>query len=798
MKKFPYLGRASLFGATALSLISVMTAEVAAQFAIEEITVTARKRDESLREVPLSITAITSNTIAERGVYNFRDIVNLTPALTLSEFGAGTLNFPTIRGLTNLTAGGFAENNVSVFYNGAFLPDPNIVDVTFLDVERIEIVKGPVSALYGRNAFSGVINYVTKRPSDELGGYAQVIAGSDGRYGAQASVSGQVVEGVFGLRLAGRFDDFGGTWEDDTTGTDFGGYKKRAIQLGLEFDPAETVNIFANLLYSDDRYDLPARVFADGNCGAAPGAVQPVICGKVPNFTNETKNQTLATNPSFDQFGNDRETFIGTLDTNIEIGSYTLKSQTTYLDNKRKEIRDQDLSSFGQPFSLLPTANQPAEPVNLATFFSNGQESESFQQELRLSSAEDEAFRWAFGGFYAKFDSTTNDSLLLNGENIPAGRELDPDSIGFVPGFPLIAPGDPLNPDTAQLVDLEDREYSLFGVMDFDATDALTVSAEARWTDQSKFQNSSGTSLAVFFGDNDGPDGIEADFNFWSFRFTADYTLADDSLVYVSAAKGNKAGGFNASTTLDPVDLIFGPEVNWTYEVGYKTLLLDDRLSLDAAVFYSDLSDLQLNGFTVDGLGSVIRNAGEARAYGFELDVTAFIADGVTLRGGIAYTDPEFKQGSILAGGSSPSQCRNIPACADRVITNDQGRAGLDLAGLSLPRQSDWTGTLNLDVVQPLMGDWNWAIRSTYRYESRQFATTPQANVGFVGTRHNANIRAGAETEGYSITAYVNNLFNDGTPYNYGIGLNAATNGRPIAVVYGDRRTFGVEARINF
>lgn len=798
MGKSEYVSRVSLFGATALTLVGVFAAEVSAQMAIEEIVVSARKRDESLQEVPLSITAITSDTIADRGVYNIRDIINLTPALTMSEFGAGTLNFPVIRGLTNLTAGGFAENNVSVFYNGAYLPDPNIIDVTFLDIERVEIVKGPVSALYGRNAFSGVINYVTKRPSDEFEGHAQFIGGSSGRYGAQASVSSQVSDGVFGIRVAGRFDDFGGTWEDNTTGTDFGGYKKRAIQLGLEFDPAESVNIFANLLYADDRYDLPTRVFAAGNCGAAPGATQPVICGKIPDFTDETKNQTLATNPSFDQFGNDRETFIGTLDANIELGSYTLKSQTTYLDSKRKEIRDQDLSSTGQPFALLPTATEPAAPVNLATFFSNGQESESFQQELRLSSPEEEAFRWSFGGFYAKFDSTTNDSLLLNGENIPPGRELDPDSIGFVPGFPLIAPGDPLNPDTAQVVDLEDREISLFGLTDFDVTDAFTLSAEARWTDQRKFQNGSGTSLAVFFGDNDGPDGIEADFDFWSFRLTASYTLPDDSLLYVSAAKGNKAGGFNSSTTLDPVDLFFGPEVNWTYEAGYKSILQDGRVSLEAAVFYSDLSDLQLNGFTADGLGSVIRNAGSARSYGFELDVTAFVAEGITLRGGIAYTNPEFRDGSILAGGSSPRQCPNIPECADRVITNDQGRAGLNLAGLSLPRQSDWTGTLNLDVVQPLTGDWNWAVRSTYRFQTRQYATTPQANVGYSGTRHIANIRAGAETERYSITAYVNNLFNDGTPYNYGIGLNAANNGRPIAVVYGDRRTYGIEARVNF
>ena len=143
MSRLPGLRLASLGGATVFALVLVSGAEVSAQSAIEEVTVTARKREETLQQIPLSITAITAMEIQNRGVKSIRDVVNLTPGLSMSEFGAGTLNFPVIRGMTNLTAGSFAENNVSVFYNGVYLLSSNIVDATFLDVDRIEVVKGP-------------------------------------------------------------------------------------------------------------------------------------------------------------------------------------------------------------------------------------------------------------------------------------------------------------------------------------------------------------------------------------------------------------------------------------------------------------------------------------------------------------------------------------------------------------------------------------------------------------------------------------------------------------------------------
>lgn len=782
MSQYLYSGKASLFSATALSLVLLCVPEVAAQVALEEITVTARKREESLKDIPLSITALTSQDIANRGVSELRDIIDLTPGLSISEFGAGQLNFPVIRGLTNLTGGAFAENNVSVFYNGVYLANSNMVDVTFLDLERVEVVKGPVSALYGRNAYSGVINYVTKRPSDEFEGTLKLEGGNHDRYGIQGSVSGPIVDGKLGVRLSGRFDSFGGTREDAISGVDFEGYEKKAIQAAFEIDPTESVNILATLYYSNDDYDQPLRVLTTGNCGAPAGAFQTTLCGKVPDFS-DSDGTPRSGDPDFELFGNKRELFMATGNVSIDMGAVSLTSVTSYMDGSEGQRIDRDGTGVGRAYPLI---GGPTPTINLSTYGLSDADDDAFSQELRLSSNEDENVRWSFGGFYSRFNRLGGFTIVVDNGDVPAG------ATAIVP-FP-IGQGDPTNPPFFQDARLKDRELSGFGLVDFDVTEQLTVSAEARWTDQKKFQNQIGSFL-IFPSDADGPDGIEGSWDFWSFRFTADYDVTDQTKLYTSAAKGNKAGGFN-SLVVGAADLQYDPEVNWTYEAGIKTNFLDGRLGLDAAVFYSDLSSLQLLGFA--GVNSAIRNAGSAKAYGFESSVAAIVADGVTFGIGLAYSNPSFKDGAFVNGGTDVAKCANIPACADRIVVDSNGNTGLNLSGYSLPRQSDWQGTLTVDIVQPLTEDWDWTLRGNYRYESKQYTVSPPTNVAYVGSKHRANLRAGVESDQYSVTAYVDNVFNDDSAVNTGIILDPSNFTSPIAVTYDDKRTFGIEARVNF
>ncbi len=746
------------------------------------IIVTARKREESLQDVPLSITAISGDAIIKQGVDDIRDIVSLTPGLSISEFGSGTLVSPIIRGISQLTGGQFAENNVSTFYNGIYIQNQNLIDTTFLDIERVEVVKGPVSALYGRNAYAGVINYVTKRPSDTFEGSIRVIGDEHGRRAAIGSISGPIIGDTVKARIGARLDSSDGSFEDPVTGIDFEGYRKFAVQGALEVALSESVNLLTTVFYANDTLDQPIRVAALGNCGAATGAFQPAICGKLPDYDDSTVARSA--NPAFDLFGADRELLLATAELNVTLGAVDIKSITSFGDNLYAQNRDQDGSGVGYSFRLSNGGT-----ANLSTYTFGVSEDKSFTQELRASVQATDRIRATIGGFYNNYEADTQFSLYVDASPLPTG-------VNPIILFPIGASRNGPPPANIQFVRLEDEEYSAFGILDIEASEQLTFSAEARYSRQRKFQNQSGGFLTIPATDPDGANGLNGNFNLWSFRFTGEYDISPSAMIYASAAKGNKAGGFN-SGLVNPADVVYDPEVNWTYELGFKTDLLGGRALFDATLFYSDLSGIQLFGFAETGTGSIITNGGDADAYGFEVALSGEIASGFNAAVGLAYANPRFKDGSLLNSSASVGQCRNIPACANRVVTVN-GRTALDLGGLSLPRQSDWQATAQFDIEQPLTDRFDWTFRGNYKYQSKQFTTTPPTNVGWVGDRHTINLRAGLASEHWTVELFVDNLLDDGTPLNFGSGLNAANVTFPLTVVYGRRRAVGLETSLRF
>ena len=777
--------------ATTAALAGLATIPVAAHAqgaasagGVSEVVVTARKREENLQKVPLSITAIGAQTLEDQGVSDLRDIVTLTPGLTISEFGAGTLVSPIIRGLSQLTGGQFAENNVASFYNGVYIQNNNLIDTSFLDIQRVEVIKGPVSSLYGRNAYAGVINYVTKRPSDKFEGSIRGIAGKYGRRSLSGTISGPIAGDVVKARLGSRYDESDGSWRDPVSGVTFEGFRKFAVQGAVEIDPSQDFNLIATAFYAKDTLDQPARVAALGNCGAPAGAFQPTFCGKIPDYTDSSVSRSA--NPSFDLYGAKRELFLATNEINFKLGGVDVKSLTSYGNNSYGQNRDQDGTGVGFTYNL----SGPPGKANLSTYTYSTSDDESFSQEVRASFNAGEKLRFQLGGFYNNYKADTEFTLTIDGSSLPAG-------VNALPLFPIAVTRNGSVSPFIQRVHLEDREYSGFGVVDFSPTEKLTLTGEARWSNQRKFQNQAGTFLTGPSADPDGPNGIGGTFKFWSYRFTGDYQLTPITLLYASAAKGTKAGGFNSGSAINTSDVQYDPEINWTYEAGVKTKLWDGKATLDVSVFYSNLSDIQLFGFQASGLGSVITNSGDGKSYGFEAGLNAQLAPGVSLGLGLAYANPEFKTGSLLNSSASVGQCRNIPACAGRVVTIG-GKTSLDLGGLSFPRESDWQYTSQIDVIRPLTETLSWTLNANYKYQSSQYSTTPPTNVNYIGARKTLNLRAGLAGERWTFEGYVNNALDDGTALNFGSGLNASNFQSPISIVYGAKRSYGVEASFKF
>lgn len=760
----------------------------------DAIIVTARKREETLLDVPLSVTALTAETIKDQGVNEIRDVVNLTPGLSLSEFGAGTLNVPVIRGLTNLTGSAFAENNVSVFYNGVYIQNSNLIDATFLDVERIEVIKGPVSSLYGRNAYAGVINYVVARPSKTLSVSGNGLVGTRGRLAAEARVSGPIAGDVLSATIAARYEGSNGSYEDPVNGIRFGGYDKRAIQAVVEVDPGDEFNLLGTLFYGNDRFDQPMRALANfggnfigqGNCGAAANAFQTTICGQVPDADDNTV--VRSSNPQFELYGNRRKVWFGTLEANVDVGALQFKSLSSFSNINYNMRRDQDGTGVGFAYALSGT---PAATANLSSYVIQEAADSSFQQELRATLEASDSLIFTLGGFYNRYVSDQTAGFLIDPSPVPAGR---------TPSQTLIAYLDPVTAafTQAQFTRFTDEEISAFGMIEFKPTPELTLSAEGRRSQQNKLQNQRSMTFTGNFNDLDGPGGIKGEWKFWSWRFSGQYKPSSGTMIYASAARANKAGGFNPGS-LNPVDLQFDPENNTTYEVGFKSELFGRRATFDIAVFYADLTDLQLTGVTADGLRTAISNAGEAKAYGVEASITGRLAQGVQLGIGVAYANPTFKDGSFLNSGQTRTQCLNIPNCAPRVQTIPGSTIrGTELGGLSLPRQSDWQFNTTLDVRRPLTDTLDWTLRGYYAYESEQFAAFPPINEAFIGDRHTLNARIGIATDNFSLAAFVENALDDGTPLNFGSQFNGSNFQTPLGIVYPDKRTFGIEGSFRF
>lgn len=771
-----------------------------------EIVVTARARTERLQDVPLAITAIGAEALSDNNVRNLRDVAYLTPGLSIasggSEFGVN----PTIRGQTNLNQGG--DPNVAVFLDGIYLSNSTATTIAFADIERVEVVKGPVSALYGRNAFGGVINYVSKKPSTtDMTGKVSAFVGNDQQYSFSASFSYPLITDVLGVRLASGYEHFGGSFKDSVTGQRAGGFTKRNIQLSFLLTPSENFEVSGTGYYGNDEFDQTALGYNINNCGlrAVPpspldpsGSGFPAYCGHFDPDENEVEVPILPPNQSVS--GNARRIDFASLRASYDFGFAKLISLTGYNKVGQQRYIDFIGRRNGIPFTLSPGPGT----VNLIELFGSETNSKDFSQELRLQSSPDKPFRWQIGGFYFRGKQYAQTIIGLDSTKLPPGQTLAP---GITQNS-LTAPGT-LSSLIRGQVRANDRQYSGFVNLEYDLTDRLTASGEYRLTTQKRDQlvirstgcpgnlvaptaSCTGPAPTPYLFPN-GPNPVSGKFDYDNYRGTLKYEVSSGTNIYASIANGTKAGGFNqravAAADGSQPDLEFQPEENVTYEIGIKNSFFDNRLQLNFAAYHIDVTGIQIQGpsSVPTNPGTVIKNFGSVSTDGFEIELAARVADGVRITAGVAYSDPEFGRDAFDFGAANacatfdPLTNTFIPriaSCAGRVVrlapnsefnVSNNARNALSLDGLSAPRQPDLQLNFGLDLEGEINADWKWNSNFTARYESKQFGFNN--NISWYGPRTVVNVRAGVENETYSASLYVNNLTNDRTPE--GLSLNA-------------------------
>jgi len=583
------MGGTALFGAAPSLAQGTGGSELTA-----DIIVTARKREESIIDVPISITVMSAEEIRARNATRIRDLGNSVPNVAfLGAEGNATTTF-TVRGVTSQSRinVGF-ESGIGVYVDGVLVGRQIGFNQELYDVARVEFLRGPQGTLFGKNSITGAINVVTRQPSDELTADAELSYGSYNEFQARGYVSAPIVAGKAAFSVSGYYLKRDGFQQNLFDGTEVWNEDSRGARAKLLLTPTDNLRITIAGDTLDESNVTPGPVITSGY-GFVPG-----------NTRNTNENVPGLSNRKVDGVS-------GTIELDTAFGA-TLTSITAYRELKSDRRNDTDAG--------------PADVV--ASFIDQRQE--QFSQELRISSNGTGRFGYVGGVYY--YDSTVTSS-----------SESCFGAIVNVPGFLRGRCGNTFG-------DINTKSMAIFGNADFKIIESLTVTGGIRYTVEDKrlaFQQVGFPFIAPSL-----PLGTDrlSDEDL-SPTVTIRWQPSSDMSVYATASRGFKSGGWNvdnitsfAITSFSALQ--FQAESLWNYEIGFKASVLDRKLNFSGAIFQMDYSDLQVSKLepVLGGGGALVAvtsNAGEARIRGFEAEATVTPLTGLLLSGGVGYADAKY------------------------------------------------------------------------------------------------------------------------------------------------------------
>jgi iron complex outermembrane receptor protein len=721
-----------------------------------DIVVTARRRAENLQDVPLSITAFSDETLQRTGTASLADLATQTPGLSFQDSN-GAYQAPVIRGIAQVDQTG-AQGNVGVFVDGVYLNNRSGLEFGLMDIARIEVVKGPQSALYGRNTFAGAINYVTRAPSTtEISGTAIGEIGDYGRRKISGSLNIPVIADKLAVRVFGGYAEFDGTIKNLRDGKNIGGYDHRYTYGGsvlIQPTPDITIKLFASHTdHKNDQGPLVGTPSTANNCGSQvvrSGVTYNTLrCGELPKYTSVNMDTTVG-------YGlrGDSDLYYGTI--SFDLGGATLTSLVSHTK-----------ASFS---SLIDTTADP-NAINVASGarsrqqFTNsvGDASKETAVDIRLDSDSSGPLAWTVGAYY--FDSRVSDILELSTQPL---RQPLAAPIAFSQRGGL----------------LETEGWAVYGSASYDFSPRFNVQAELRYNDETQDFSGRGAAIAA--------KGSQ-DFKYLTPRLTANYKL-DDVLLYASIARGYKTGGFN-SNAFGLAQFAYGEETNWTYEAGVKSTLFD-KLLLNVAVFYIDWKDLQAQIAIPSSTLAVVQNNGGAESYGIELDATYNFTPDLFLRVAGTKLDPKYKNGVL--DGEIAAPCGDITGTQITVKGCSYSVGGNQLARTTDFQAAVSGGYTARDIVPGV----NAYVQADYSFQASKYSDS--LNLQKQGDIEMVNARLGVQPmDGVDVAVWVKNLFD----YKYNARatvVGSVADGSPLSgITYtriypGERRTWGLTASYRF
>ncbi|MCI4644126.1 MAG: TonB-dependent receptor [Hyphomonadaceae bacterium] len=768
----------------ALAQSQVQTASSADGLRLPDVTVTAQKREQSTQDVPMSLSAFSGAELTEAGVQTIHDVARLSPALEVQTNTSPVQSNFRIRRVGNLGNIPTFEPAVGLFVDGAFRSRSIFGVGELFDLERVEILRGPQSTLYGKNTTAGVVGLYTRAPADTLTAKGEITLGqADGALdaltsGLRGTVSGPVSDTVrFSLTGTYAYQDNVMRQALSNGGEDANGVDRMSVRGQLAWDITESLD--ARLILGAVTEDVRQQtddLYFDPN-----GFVAGII---LPTFQAAGVSDTCTDNDPHNRIScvrlattSDLSASEATLLLNYEFANGVTLSSVSSFDTYKFEGSKDDVVQVAAP--LLK--------------FHDTQENKSYQQELRLSSPGDTRFDWLLGAFW--FSSTFENGDGGNRAIFEFDTLSDDPTVSAI-NQALLGTPIPLPFATqGQLGFLDSRQeteyFALFGQFTYDLTDRLSVTGGLRWQQEDKdayvrqsVNDPSPSIISLLLS----PPAVSAedltrsvDDVTWS--LSPQFFVTDDTMVYFTAARGFKSGGFNTGFGALPIDnREFGDETIMHYELGVKTDLADGRVRLNASAFSTEYENYQDAAFI--GSQFTVGNAEQADLEGFELEGTALLTENLTADFALSYAD--FKYATNLNGQCYPGRAPDSPTVP----------GACDLSGEHPVNAPEWKTHLGLSYDQPVRWgevfgrvDWSWTDEYNTSFSADPMLT--QDAYSFV------NLRAGTRWDNFEAAVWVTNLGNE-TIANFDAVLNIYAGDNSYQSYLQPPRTFGVTLSATF
>jgi iron complex outermembrane recepter protein len=748
--------------ALSLAVAAVLAGGAVRAQELEEVVVTATKRERSLQDVPVAVTSLSGADLTSVGVDSQRTLSMVTPNVAVNVNASFIV--PYIRGVGTQYANPGLEPSVATYFNDAYIARPSAGFMQFSDVERVEVLKGPQGTLYGRNTTGGAIRIITKDPTDEFDAGLGVTLGNYSQTVVDGFVSGPIGDGGLKGRLAAQYETRDAWVDNIVGGADIEDREIYMVHGKLLWEPNDALRIKLSGDYTekDDREGIAFQALFPG----APEQVAAAFGGIVA-----TAHDEYSGNVQVDE-GDDltqHSDFRGAeLRIDYDFGPTTLSSISAYRYTRFQGVADLDGTSL--PWFEGQTVYD---------------KTEDYSQEFQLVSNGSGPWDWILGLYYLKEDAE--------------------DNFGFT-GLLLSTPPTPTDPDGTNGLDnfvggdgtIEIESLAPYGEISYDLTDQWEILVGFRYTDETKDvtndfyvaqNNGRTTPISPYLVVVPVPDDTFS-FNKFTPKAQVSWRPQDQMMFYATYSEGLKSGGFNMpSPSPAPVTEVNNETIK-AFEIGWKTEF--DRVRFNGAVFHYDIEDLQVQVTDLSGGITTVRNAGDATVDGIEGEVTFAATEYLQLDAGAGWQDAQFES---VPGGNFNPPCAAAPTDPQCQALGGLGLATVigNLEGNELPHAPPFTAYARGTYTWPLAAGGDLGFGLVVSYSDEFFYTPDNLYREPSKVLANANVGWTSPSDRFRVTAFVNNL-TDEEYYTHNSPLSA-TGGWKVPA---PPMTYGVRLNVDF